>query len=124
MGVPIIAIKTAESTYNYITAENLKNDIESNKEIILPDIQVEADYDVHLKNTIPNTYAYPVETDEQKSMLDAVLPELKASKNPIIICPGGGKGATRTKVLIIDESRLLILENGQKGWPYAELLAQ
>lgn len=118
-----------ETTYSYIKADELKADIESKKPMILLDIQVKEDFDAHhIDGAIP-TYAYPVETDEQKAMLEAVVPELKASTDPIvIICPGGGKGATRTYDYLltkgIDAKRLVILENGQKGWPFDELLAK
>ena len=110
--------QSSEPTYKYISAENFLNDIKSKKEMILLDIQ----------GAIP-TYAYPVETAEQKAMLDSVLPELKGNKKPIIIiCPGGGKGVTNTFDHLVDQgvdgSRIFILENGQKGWPYVKLLAQ
>ncbi|WP_308605766.1 hypothetical protein [uncultured Enterococcus sp.] len=41
-----------------------------------------------------------------------------------VVCPGGGGGAKRTISLLIDEgideSRLYIVENGAKKWPYKD----
>lgn len=116
-----------EKEYQYYTAEQTKEAIESNKDMILLDIQVEEEYNAHhIVGTIP-TYAYPAKTAEEKAKLDVALPELNASEDPIIVvCPGGGGGAKNSiNYLIekgIDADRLFILENGQKGWTYTELL--
>lgn len=113
--------------FKYYTAEQTKKAIEEKKDIILLDIQVEKDFkEHHIKGVIP-TYAYPVKTDEEKAKLEKVLPTLQKSNNPIIIvCPGGAGGAERTYAYLsekgISKDRLFILQNGQKGWPYPELL--
>ena len=113
--------------YNYYTADQLKEAIEKKENITLLDIQVEKDYNKHhIKGVIP-TYAYPVETKEEKAKLDKVLPQLEKNENPIIVvCPGGGGGAKKTIDHLeskgIKADRLFILENGQKGWPHDELL--
>lgn len=117
----------SKSEFKYYSAEKLKNAIEKKENIIILDIQVEDDFNKHhIKGALP-TYAYPVKTDEEKSKLDSSLDKLNSSKDPIIIvCPGGAGGAERTygylKEKNIDENRLFILENGQKNWPYDELL--
>ena len=91
------------------------------------DIQVEKDYNKHhIKGVIP-TYAYPVETEEEKAKLDKILPQLEENENPIIVvCPGGGGGAKKTIDHLeskgIKADRLFILEKGQKGWPHKEIL--
>ncbi|WP_250676007.1 rhodanese-like domain-containing protein [Paraclostridium ghonii] len=116
-----------EKKYNYYTADELKEAIEGKKDITLVDIQVKDEYDKHhIKGTIP-TYAYPAEKSEETAKLDKVLPKLEENKNPIIVvCPGGGGGAKRTIDYLeskgVKSDRLFILENGQKGWPYDELL--
>ena len=117
----------SEKKYNYYTADQLKEAIQKNEDITLLDIQVEKDYNKHhIKGVIP-TYAYPVETEEEKTKLDKVLPQLEKNENPIIVvCPGGGGGAKKTIDHLeskgIKADRLFILENGQKGWPHDELL--
>lgn len=115
------------SEFKYYTAEQLKDGIEKKSPLQLVDIQVTDEYnDHHIKGVVP-TYAYPVKTDEEKAKLAEVIPQLKDSKEPIVIvCPGGAGGAERAYQYFyeqgIDESRLFILQKGQKGWPYDELL--
>lgn len=115
------------SEFKYYTAEQLKDGIEKKSPLQLVDIQVTDEYKAHhIKGVVP-TYAYPVKTDEEKAKLAKVIPQLKDSKDPIVIvCPGGAGGAEKTYQYFyeqgIDESRLFILQNGQKGWPYNELL--
>lgn len=117
----------SEKQYNYYTADQLKGAIEGKEDITLVDIQVKEDYDKHhIERTIP-TYAYPAEKAEETSKIDKVLPKLEENNNPVIVvCPGGGGGAKRTIDYLeskeIKSDRLFILENGQKGWPYGELL--
>lgn len=116
-----------EIAFNYRTAEEVKKNIENDDDIILLDIQPEEAWEEHhIKGAIP-THAFPVETDEDKAKFDGVMSDLEASDAPIIIvCPRGKKGAERTYGYLLEqgikEDRLFILENGQEGWPYDELL--
>lgn len=92
---------------------------------------MESEYQAHhIQGAVP-TYAYPVKTEEEKAKVKVrkVVPELKASQDPIVvICPKGAGGAQNTVNYLasqgIDPSRLFILKNGQGGWPYPELLAK
>lgn len=116
----------AERTFNYYTAEQTKQAIENKEDILLIDIQVEDEWNQHhIQGAIP-TYAYPVETDEQKAKLEEVSSQLEGEQPIVIVCPGGKGGAQRTVAYFeskgIAPERLFILENGQKGWPYDELL--
>ncbi|MFV0425242.1 MAG: rhodanese-like domain-containing protein [Bacilli bacterium] len=119
--------ENVDDEYKYITAENLKTDIEDEREMIIIDIQPEEDFNnAHIVGAIP-TYAYPAESDVDRAKLDDFIDEYKGGDTPIIIvCPGGGGGAKNTWSYMreqgMDISRFLILENGQKGWPYDELL--
>ncbi|WP_077369327.1 rhodanese-like domain-containing protein [Anaerosalibacter sp. Marseille-P3206] len=121
------ATEEGNAEFNYRTAEEVKANIENNDDIILLDIQPEDAWEEHhIQGAIP-THAYPVETDEDKAKFDGVMSDLESSEDPIIIiCPGGKKGAERTYNYLIEkgikEDRLFILENGQGGWPYDELL--
>jgi len=117
-----------EIVFNYYTADTLKESLASEKQMHLIDIQVEDEYSAHHIQSAVATYAYPVKSDEDKAKLDLILSELTADENPIVIvCPRGGGGAERTfkhlQASGLDTSRLFILENGQEGWPHAELLA-
>lgn len=115
--------------YNYISAAELKEKLEANEELILLDILVEEEY---VKGHIPGsiaTYAYPVQTDEERTKLAAVVPLLQESNLPIIvICPGGGGGATRSIDYLVDQGidgeRLIILSGGFNAWPYEELVSE
>lgn len=117
---------TDEKTYQYYTAEETKKFIEEGKDWIMLDIQVEDEWNAHhIEGAIP-TYAYPVKEDADRAKLEAILPQLEGDKEILVICPGGGGGATRTVDYLvskgIDAKRLFILENGQSKWPYDELL--
>lgn len=113
--------------WQYYTAEQLKTAIEGQTPMHLIDIQPEEDYKAHhIVGTVPY-YAYPVDTDELRSKLDAAVEEVSKDSDPIIIvCPGGGSGAKRTYAYMMDAGvaaeRIYILEKGQKGWPYDDLL--
>ncbi|MDT2604848.1 rhodanese-like domain-containing protein [Enterococcus dongliensis] len=89
------------------------------------DIQPKADYKKgHLPHSI-SVPAYPVDTEELEKLVVDNADQFKEGENPIyVVCPGGGSGAKRTISLLIDEgvdkSRLFIVENGAKKWPYKD----
>ena len=121
-------ILAAEDPFNYITPEKTKLRIESGEAVTLLDIQIEDEYARHHIRGSLATYAYPVKSDAQKAKLDRVIPNLSANTDPIvIICPRGGGGAKRTfEYLVsrgIQSKRMFILEKGQSGWPYPQLVA-
>lgn len=73
------------------------------------------------------TNAYPVKSDEDIAKLNDVLLLAKENtKDVVIVCPRGAGGAERTFDFFIENgvqsSRLYVLENGQAGWEYEELL--
>lgn len=113
--------------YNYIAPTELKQRLESGGKPILLDIQVESDYSKHhLPGAVP-TYAYPAKTDAERAKLQPTVSQIMASKEDVIIvCPGGGSGAKNTvdylKAQGVPESRMKILEKGQKGWPFPDLV--
>lgn len=123
---PAAPAAEAERTFNYYTADQTKAAIENKEDMILLDIQVEDEWNQHhIQGAIP-TYAYPVETDEDKAKLDGILDQLEGDKPIVIVCPGGKGGAQRTVAHLeskgIAPERIFILENGQGGWPYEDLL--
>jgi thiosulfate/3-mercaptopyruvate sulfurtransferase len=91
------------------------------------DIQVKEEFDRHHIRGAVATYAYPVKSGEEKARIASVYASLiDGSGSVIIVCPRGGGGAKRTCDYLvsrgIEAQRLLILENGQGGWPYPEML--
>ena len=113
--------------YSYVTPADLKQQIESGKAPMILDIQVEGDYAKnHLPGAVP-TYAYPAKSDAERAKLKPALDKILASKDEVVIvCPGGKSGAENTWAYLkqngVAESRMKILENGQKGWPYSNLV--
>ena len=115
--------------YKYYTQDQVKHNIENEVPFVLLDIQVEDEFNLHHIKGVTASYAFPVKTDDDKSKLDALLPNLEASNNNIVIvCPRGGGGAERTVNYLlekgIDDNRLFILENGQAGWTHEDLLGK
>lgn len=113
--------------FNMISADEVKTKLENHAPMALVDIQVAEDFaNHHLPGAIA-THAYPVKSEQDKAKVSTVVADLTNSQTPvIIICPRGKGGAERAydylKANGIDEDRLFILENGQAGWPYAELV--
>ena len=117
----------AEKQYNTISPEDLRTKIQSSTQQCILDIQVEEEFaQHHIPGAVP-THAYPVKSEADKDRIETQMARLKADEEPIIIvCPRGGGGARRTYDYLlekgIEEDRLFILEKGQGGWPYEELL--
>ncbi|AGW13390.1 rhodanese-like domain-containing protein [Megalodesulfovibrio gigas] len=113
----------AEAKFNYIAPEALQQRLQAKDTMILVDIcSVEQFKSGHIAGSL-ETNAYPVDTDEEKARLAALLPTIEASTaDVIIVCPRGGGGAKKTVAFYIskgvDPKRLLILEKGMDGWPF------
>jgi len=107
--------------YNYISATDLETRLNANLPTNIVDIQVEDEFTQHhIKGATP-TYAYPVKSDTDRIKLEAIVEELKANTDPVVIvCPRGAGGAKRTYDYLLQQEisaeRLLILEKGQAGW--------
>lgn len=113
--------------YNKISSGELKAQLENQQPVVLVDIQVADEFDEHHLIGATATYAFPVKSAADKAKLDTVLAELKTNQSPaVVVCPRGKGGAKRTydylKAGGIAEQRLSILEKGQQGWPYDELV--
>lgn len=113
-------------SYNYLGAEVLKTKLESREPVHLVDIQIAREFDRHHLPGAQATYAYPVKSEEELGRLDALLPQLQANGDAVVIvCPRGEGGARRTYDHLLSRGvaaeRLFILEKGQEGWPYPEL---
>ena len=117
----------AEKGYNYISPEELRMRIQSGVQQCILDIQVKEEFaEHHIPGAVP-THAYPVKSEADKDRIEREMARLQADEEPIIIvCPRGEGGARRTYDYLlekgIEEDRLYILEKGQGGWPYEDLL--
>jgi rhodanese-related sulfurtransferase len=113
--------------YNYISAEEMKGQIEAQSGMIIVDIQVAEEFaQHHLPGSIA-TYAYPVKTDAERAQIDVAVQEFNASGKPVVIvCPRGAGGAKRCydymKEHNVPAEKISILEKGIAGWPFIELL--
>jgi rhodanese-related sulfurtransferase len=116
-------------SYNTISPADLKQRLESANKPMLLDIQVEDEFAKHHLPGAVATHAYPAKTDAERSKLKPAISKILASKDDVVIvCPAGGGGARNTYDFLksqgVPESRMKILEKGQKGWPYKELVTQ
>ena len=114
--------------YQYISAEEVKQNIAANTPMTLVDIQVEDEFNQHHINGAVATYAYPVKSAGDKEKMNAALTTLKTNQDlAVVVCPRGGGGAKRAYDYLLEsgisESRVFILTKGQADWPYPELLA-
>ena len=115
--------------YQYMTAGEVRKKLQAGSSLALVDIQVEEEFASHHLQGALASYAYPVKSAADQQKLHTLLSQLQTSSEPVvIICPRGGGGAKRAYDYLQDqgiaEDRLYILEKGQQGWPYADLLAQ
>ncbi len=115
--------------YDYISPADLKAKIESGAPLLLVDIQAAKEFAQHHIKGALATYAYPVKSDEDRARLAPVLERAQTGAEPIVIvCPRGAGGAKRAYDFLqesgVATERLNILEGGQQGWPYPELLVQ
>ena len=114
-------------TFNYVKAEDFKQWLDSGKAMVLVDIQVKDEFSLHHFKDSIETNAFPVETEEQRKMIDpAVAAAKKAGTDVVVICPRGGGGAKRCYSYLKDqgipEEKLFILEGGIDKWPHKEIL--
>ncbi|MDO8946391.1 MAG: rhodanese-like domain-containing protein [Desulfocapsaceae bacterium] len=114
-------------SFNYVKADDFKQWLDSGKAMVLVDIQVKDEFSLHHFKDSIETNAFPVETEEQRKMLDpAVAAAKKTGTDVVVICPRGGGGAKRCysylKAQGIPEEKLFILEGGIAKWPHKEML--
>lgn len=114
-------------SFNYVKAEEFKQWLESGKSMVLVDIQAKNEFPLHHFKDSIETNAYPLDTEEQRKLLDpAVIAAKKAGTDVVVICPRGGGGAKKAydylKSQGIANEKLYILEGGVEKWPYKELL--
>jgi rhodanese-related sulfurtransferase len=113
--------------FNYVNAADFKQWLESGKAMVLVDIQVQDEFSLHHFKDSIETNSFPVDTEEQKKMIDpAVAAAKKAGTDVVVVCPRGGGGAKKCYTYLkeqgIPEAKLFILEGGIAKWPFKEML--
>ncbi|SEA63129.1 Rhodanese-related sulfurtransferase [Desulfuromusa kysingii] len=122
-----LATSVSAFAYQYMTAAEVKQNIAAKTPMTLVDIQVEDEFNQHHIIGAQATYAYPVKSDaDRNKMTPVITPLLSNNDLAVVVCPRGGGGAKRAYDLLLKsgvaEDRVYILEKGQAGWPYPELL--
>lgn len=125
----LVAVPVFAGSYQYITPADVKQKIADQAPMFLVDIQVADEFSKHHLSGAIDTYAYPVKSDADRQKLDTAVTTVQATADPVVIvCPRGGGGAKRAYDYMAKQGvagdRLFILEKGQQGWPYPELLEQ
>lgn len=125
----LLAAPVWAGSYQYISAAETKTKLMAEAPMFLVDIQVEQEFSQHHLPGALATYAYPVKSNQDRAKLDTTLTQLKdSSEVVVIVCPRGGGGAKRAYDHLqkqgIAAARLFILEKGQQGWPYPELVTK
>lgn len=116
-----------ETEFQYITAEELKTKITGSEPLLLIDVRSQEDYDLkHMKESVA-TGAYPIDTDEKKEKVMAVMDQFKGNTDPIIFLCYKGKTSAENGFKLLkekgyDAERLFILEGGMNAWPYDDFL--
>lgn len=123
----VLAVTAQAGDYRYVAPEQMKTWLESNKELLIVDIQPAKDFARQHFATALETNAFPVEKPEEQKLLDpAVTAAQGNNKEVVVVCPRGKGGAKRTydylKAKGIAEKRLFILTDGMDKWPYKELV--
>lgn len=129
MALAFVSVSAWASSYQYISAADVKHQVENQENVLLLDIQVKEEFDQHHITGAIETTAYPVKSESDRDKLATILAQAKTNADPIIIiCPRGAGGAKRAydhlKAQGVAEGRLMILKGGQGQWPYKELLAK
>lgn len=128
-GLVTAVIPMTASAMQYISAEEVKQNIQQQTPMTLIDIQVEEEFNKHhIAGAVP-TYAFPAKTASDRAKLDPIVEQLRTSDEmAVIVCPRGGGGAKNTYEYLLESGiaseRLYVLTKGQAAWPYPELLEQ
>jgi len=114
-------------SFNYLEADQFKEWIQSDKPVIVVDIQVKDEFAAHHFSGSIETNAFPVKTDVQKNqILPAVEAYKKTGHDVVVVCPRGGGGAKRCYTYLknqgVPDDKLTILQGGVAKWPYREML--
>jgi len=111
--------------YNQISPQELKARMEAgdivNGKLMVFSTQNPKEFSSGYLPQAIQTFARPLETEEDYRKLDIVLARaLKTTEDIVVICPRGGSGATRPYDYLekngVDSKRLFVLTKGQGGY--------
>ncbi len=113
--------------FNYLEPDQFKQWLETDKPMIIVDIQDKAAFAAHHFPGSIETNAYPVKTDAEKKQIDLAVAAYKTSGNEmVVICPRGGGGAKRCYSYLksqgVPADKLTILKGGVDKWSHRSML--
>jgi rhodanese-related sulfurtransferase len=125
--VCLLNVAAIFENFNYLEPDQFKQWLESNKPMVIVDIQDKTSFAAHHFSGSIETNGFPVKTDAEKKQIDPAVAAYKASGNDVVvICPRGGGGAKRCYSYLksqgVPEAKLTILKNGIDQWPYRDML--
>lgn len=118
---------TDNINWQYKTADEIKQMLDSNEDVYYIDIRTEEEYKAgHFSNAL-GIFAHPIDTIELETKVRAVAETLDQNNKPIVVVgPDGSSASMRAVSILVDagisENRLFILENGANAWPYNDVL--
>ncbi len=124
----LFTVAAVFESFNYLETDTFKQWINTEKPVIIVDIQVKDEFNAHHFPGSIETNAFPVKTDVQRKMIDpAVQAFKKTGHDVVVVCPRGGGGAKRCYSYLksqgVPEDKLTILQGGVAKWPHRDMLA-
>lgn len=124
IALALVATASAKD-YNQISPQELKARIDAgdiiNGKLMVFSTQNPKEFATGYLPQAIQTFARPLETEEDYRKLDIILARARmTTEDIVVICPRGGSGATRPYDYLekngIDGKRLLMLTKGQEGY--------
>ncbi len=124
LSITLASVSIAKN-YNQISPQELKTRIDAgdiaNGKLMIFSSQNPKEFATGYLPIAIQTFARPLEKEEDYRKLDIVLARAKQTKEDIVvICPRGGSGATRPYDYLvengIDNKRLFVLTKGQEAY--------
>jgi len=125
----LFVFTTSAFAANYVKPDIFKQLLETNKPLVVVDIQKKDDFENHHFKGSIETNSFPASSGEEKKLLDKAIEKIKTTRGDVVVvCPMGKMGARNAYDYIkskgIPENRLYILEGGIAGWPYKKMLVK
>lgn len=114
-------------SFNYVSTEDFKQWLETDKAMLIVDIQDKDAFAAHHFPGAIETNAYPVKSEAEQKRIDSAVTQFKnTGKIVVVICPRGGGGAKRCYSYLqsqgVPEDKLYILKGGIENWPHRDML--